>query len=550
MNSTRRQAMLSALGAVGVAALPETLPAADKAAAPGPERTPKDKAWGSGTEGQRTADLGNGTYRNPVMAGDHPDPSILRDGNVYYQVSSSFIYYPGLVIWQSGDLVNWSSVGPALTEPVGSVYAPDIVKHDGRYYIYFAARGLPQMPSATGAARRPMTNYVVHADHIEGPWSDPVDIGIYNAIDPGHAVGEDGKRYLYVSDGVLIPLKDDGLSRSGPDQKAYEGWKYPADWAVEAFALEGPKIIRRNGWFYIFSAEGGTAGPPTSHMVIVARSKSIKGPWENCPHNPIVRTTSIDEPWWSRGHGTPVEDPSGKWWMLYHGYENGYRSLGRQSLLEPMEWTADGWPRALGGDLSRPLRKPAGRKLAANGVAFSGPLDAGSLGARLSFYKPGREYRDRVRFDGGAMVLTAQGKGPADASPLVLNSGDRRYELSMEMELEGQVTAGLLLFYNEKYFCGIASDPNRLRAYMLGEENPFEARVPAIGRRLHFRLVNEDQVGRFYYSADGRTWVLHRSYEVSGYNHNMAGGYLSLRPALFAAGTGTVTLRNMVYSAS
>lgn len=546
MNSTRRQALISALGVVGAAALPETLPAAEKV---GSDRQRKGVAWGRGPEGQRTADLGDGTFRNPVMAGDHPDPSIVRDGDIYYQVSSSFVYYPGLVIWKSGDLVNWSPVGPALTEPVGSVYAPDLVKHDGRYFIYFAVRGVPQMPDVNGAPRRPMTNYVIHADHIEGPWSDPVDVGIYTAIDPGHAVGEDGKRYLYVSDGVLIPLNDDGLTRSGPDEKLYEGWKYPADWAVETFALEGPKIIRRNGWFYMFSAEGGTAGPPTSHMVVVARSRSIRGPWDNCPHNPIVRTASIAEPWWSRGHGTPVEDPSGKWWMFYHGYENGYRSLGRQSLLEPIEWTAEGWPRALGGDLSRPLRKPMGRKLAADGVSLSGPFDANSLGARMSVYKPDRNYRDRIAFEDGALVLTAQGKGPADASPLVMNSGDRRYELSVEMELDGPVTAGLLLFYNEKFFCGIASDPNRFRAYRLGEENPFEARVPAIGRRFYLRLVNEDQVGRFYYSADGRTWVLHRSYEVSGYNQNIAGAYLSLRPAFFAAGSGKVTVRNMAYSA-
>ena len=92
----------------------------------------------------------------------------------------------------------------------------------------------------------------------------------------------------------------------------------------------------------MITAVGGTAGPPTGHMVIAARSRSIHGPWEHCPHNPIVRTPSADEPWWSRGHASLVEGPAGDWWMVYHAYENGYRTLGRQTLLEPMEWTADG----------------------------------------------------------------------------------------------------------------------------------------------------------------------------------------------------------------
>ena len=98
-------------------------------------------AWARGVEGQRKADLGNGTYLNPIMAGDHPDPSILKDGDDYYMTFSSFDAYPGLVIWHSRDLVNWEPVGPALFRNVGSVWAPDLVKHNGRYYIYFPGIG-------------------------------------------------------------------------------------------------------------------------------------------------------------------------------------------------------------------------------------------------------------------------------------------------------------------------------------------------------------------------------------------------------------------------
>ena len=123
----------------------------------------------------------------------------------------------------------------------------------------------------------------------------------------------------------------------------------------KASRSKAPRWMRHRDWFYMFSGEGGTAGPPTSHMIVVARSRSINGPWENCPHNPIVHTGSSRELWMSRGHGTAVEGPKGDWWLLYHGYENGFRTLGRQALLEPFEWVVDDWPLARGeGRLSNP----------------------------------------------------------------------------------------------------------------------------------------------------------------------------------------------------
>ena len=87
-------------------------------------------------------------------------------------------------------------------------------------------------------------------------------------------------------------------------------------------------------------------------------------------HNPIVRTVSAEEKWWSRGHATLVEGPAGDWWMVYHGYENGFWTLGRQALLDPVEWTDDGWFRAKGGDLSQPIAKPARQVVAARLAAF------------------------------------------------------------------------------------------------------------------------------------------------------------------------------------
>ena len=123
--------------------------------------------WRGGVEGQRMADLGNGTFLNPIVAGDHPDPTILKDGADYYMTFSSFEAYPGVVIWHSRDLVNWAPITAALKTPIGSVWACELIRHQGRYYIYIPSR-FPDRRSI----------YVIWADHIRGPWSEPVDLNL------------------------------------------------------------------------------------------------------------------------------------------------------------------------------------------------------------------------------------------------------------------------------------------------------------------------------------------------------------------------------------
>ncbi len=534
MTVNRRDTILMALASAGATLPARALAAGQPAPSPSPAR------WGATVEGQRRADLGDGTFRNPVLAGDRPDPNILKDGDDYYAAFSSFLYYPGVPIWHSRDLVNWTPVTAALKTPIGNVWALDIAKHNGRYFIY-----IPVLDDNDPG--RALKTFVIHAPSMKGPWSEPIDMHLDGHIDPGHIVGEDGKRYLFFNGGGRVQLSDDGLSAAGKVEHVYDGWPIPQDWIIEGFALEGPKLTRRGDYFYMFSGQGGTAGPPTSHMVVVARSRSIDGPWENCPHNPIVRTVSRDEPWWSRGHATAVEGPGGQWWLIYHGYENGLRTLGRQMLLEPIEWTTDGWPRAIGGDLSRPMRKPGGSG-GAHGQPLSG-FGADAIGDKLTFWAPRSGYLDRVKIAGGALTLAGQGAGPADASPLLFVAGDRSYDIRVEVELQGTGQAGLLLFYNEKLFCGLGVGTEQLHAWRIGQKERWPAGAPIDTRFLHLRLVNDENVVTFYYSRDGRRWTKERSFEVAGYNHNVADGFLSLRPGLYATAGGTAVFRNLTYRA-
>ncbi|MEJ1096443.1 MULTISPECIES: family 43 glycosylhydrolase [unclassified Pseudoxanthomonas] len=494
--------------------------------------------WGKGIEGQRTADLGDGTFLNPIIAGDHPDPTILKDGDDYYMTFSSFYSYPGLVIWHSTDLVNWAPVGAALRKELGVIWAVDLCKHGDRYFIY-----LPANPDDKG-----WSIYAIWAENIRGPWSDPIDLKISGCIDPGHVVGEDGKRYLFVNGIRKIRLTDDGLAKDGVLEQAYSPWRYPDDWIVENFAPEGPKLLRRGDWFYLITAVGGTAGPVTGHMVIAARSKSVHGPWEHCPHNPLVRTVSESEPWWSRGHASVVEGPAGDWWMVYHAYENGFRTLGRQAVMEPIEWTADGWFRALGGDLSKPIRKPAGGKPSPAGFALSDDFSTDKFGIQWCFHDPKPDEMTRVERSTRGLMLKAAGTSPADSAPLACIVPDRAYQAEVTLQLAGESEAGLLLFYNHKAFVGVGFTSSTIKTYQYAEEQVW-ARLPHASRRVRVRLTNDRNVITYEYSYDdGRSWKLHPTrMEVSGMHHNVFGGFLSLKIGIYSAAKGEVLLSDFRY---
>jgi xylan 1,4-beta-xylosidase len=528
---SRRGFFASAASATaGIAVLP---------AMAGPKRGgPPTARHGAGIEGQRKADLGNGTFFNPIVPGDHADPTILKDGDDYYMTFSSFQLYPGAVIWHSRDLVNWAPLGPALHKNIGTVWAMDLVKHAGRYFIY-----IPVLQAQRTAI------YVVHADDIRGPWSDPVDLGIEGCIDPGHVVGEDGKRHLFVNGIRRIGLSDDGLATVGQVEHAHTPWQYPEDWVVEMFAPEGPKLLRHAGYFYMIAAVGGTSGPPTSHMVTVARSRSVFGPWQDCPFNPIVRTQSRDEPWWSRGHASVVEGPAGDWWMVYHGYENGYRTLGRQVLLEPVEWTADGWLRAKGGTLDHPMRKPRGGQASPAGSALSDDFTQNRLGTQWAIFDPAGDESSRVRLENGSLVLHAKGTSLADCSPLVCTLGDRHYEAEVELEVGEGAQGGLALFYDGRAYVGLGFGDGSMHVHHYGQEQGW-ARQKAQARRYRLKLTNVAHDVTFHCALDDGPWVKQAwQREVSGYHQNVFGGFLALRLALFAVGRGEVRCRNFRYRA-
>lgn len=472
---------------------------------------------------------GPGFYLNPIFAGDYADPSILRDGDNYYMVHSSFEYYPGLLVWHSKDLINWKPVTHALHKNVGSVYAPDLVKYKNKFYIYFPANG---------------TNYVVTADSIDGKWSEPIDLKIGN-IDPGHIADEHGKRYLFFSNGGFVPLSDDGLSITGNQKSSYSGWPIPKDWTIECFCLEGPKLIKRGEYYYLTVAEGGTAGPPTGHMVISARSKSLSGPWENSPYNPIIRTTKQSEKWKSKGHGTIFDDAKGNWWMVFHAYEDGFYNKGRQTLLLPIEWTKDGWYKVPEDIIdSKPIRKP---NLVAVKTDFTlnDNFEGNKLKSQWEFFE-GLD-TNRFKLFNNGLSIKGKGNNVANSSPLLCIPSGHSYTADVELLIEGKATGGLVLFYNNNAYSGILADNENILANLRGWQ--FQTERNVIKNHVFLRLKNINNTVNMYYSTDGIKWnKIESSLEVSAMHHNVLSGFLSLRIGLCSIGEGSVTFKNFKFT--
>ena len=475
---------------------------------------------------------GNNYYINPVLHGEYADPSVLRDGEDYYMTHSSYNYFPGLLIWHSRNLVNWQPVCRALENIEGHVWAPDLIKHKDTYYIYFPCGG---------------TNWVITAPDIRGPWSEPVNLNI-QLIDPGHICDvSTGKRYLHFSGGYMVELSEDGLTVISEVRHVYDGWQFPAEWDVEGFCLESPKLFYHNGYYYMTVAEGGTAGPPTSHMAVSARALTPWGPWENSPYNPVIHTNSNNERWWSKGHATIVDSPDEKWWAVFHSYEKGHYPHGRQTLLLPVEWTNDGWfkiPDNVNDEEG--IIKPSGEVLA-NSMILSDDFNGNELGLQWSFYKHYK--KPACTFTGNGLKLKAQGSDLSDGTIITCIPLNYDYEVEVEVEIESHSSteAGLAIFYNNSYNCGIGVYKDQVLLFK--NNNKCTLISGNAYKKMYLRIKNNQHIVTMYYSNDGYNWKKAEvSYEVSGMHHNILGEFLSMRIALYTIGDGSVIFRNFKYT--
>lgn len=278
-------------------------------------------------------------YHNPVQRGFFPDPSCIRVGNDYYMVNSTFHFFPAIPVSHSTDLVHWRIIGYAVTDPgwaeLGGkdggrgYWAPDISYFDGRFYITATLRC-----NEGGEEKR--VQMVTSSSRPEGPYDKPAWIH-EDGIDPSIFHDDDGRKYMLLNRGARIfELSADCRTKISDAKLLWYGEckRNP----------EGPHILKKDGWYYLFLAEGGTG---EGHRITVARSKDLTGVYERCPYNPVVRQTDREALLQCCGHGKPVSSPDGRWYMVYLALRkspDGWGFTGRESCVDEMEWTSDGWP--------------------------------------------------------------------------------------------------------------------------------------------------------------------------------------------------------------
>jgi xylan 1,4-beta-xylosidase len=288
------------------------------------------------------------SYTNPVMTGDFPDPSVIRVGRDYWATATTSQWAPIFPLLHSTDLVNWELRGAVFqTSPswsAGSYWAPEITEDTGHFFVYYTAR----------KKDGPLCVAVADADRPQGPYTDrgPLVCQDAGSIDAAAIRDENGRRHLvWKEDGNsrklptplwAQPLSDDGLRLIGEKSEILRN---EAPW--EAHLIEGPYLLRRGDWFYIFYSADACCGRRCNYKLGVARARKLLGPWERDTGNPIL---AGNERWKCPGHGSVVQDQAGRTFLLYHAYDaSTFEFVGRQALVDEVTWNADGWPAINGG---------------------------------------------------------------------------------------------------------------------------------------------------------------------------------------------------------
>ncbi len=293
-------------------------------------------------------------YRNPVLPGFYPDPSVCRVGDDYYMVNSTFNYFPAVPVHHSRDLIHWEQIGHCITRPTqtrlqnigvwNGIYAPTIRYHEGTFYMVTT--------NVSGGG-----NFYVTTKDPAGEWSDPIYVR-EGGIDPDLFFDDDGKTYLLSAQGAgEIHLAEIDLKTGRLLSRSEIIWR-----GTGGRCAEGPHMYKKDGWYYLMIAEGGTE---YGHSETIARSRSLRGPFEACPSNPILShapARGYQNPIQGTGHADLIQAHDGSWWMVCLGFRvlGGFHHItGRETMLAPVKWDENGWPVVNGnGAISLEMKVP------------------------------------------------------------------------------------------------------------------------------------------------------------------------------------------------
>lgn len=491
------------------------------------------------------------TYRNPVLPGFHPDPSVCRVGEDFYLVTSSFHCAPGLPLYHSRDLVHWQPVGHAMGRPEQldlqgcpsslGLFAATLRYHAGRFWLVGTHVGL----------RR---NFLVSAEHIAGPWSDPLWLD-WPGIDPSLFFDDADGRCWLTGNGGFLGDEPKGIYQAEFDPHSGQ-FLSPRRliWAgTGAKAPEGPHLYRQGGWVHLLIAEGGTE---SGHLVSSARSRSPDGPFEANPHNPVLSHRSLDHPLQATGHADLVQLADGHWWavLLCHRpaplpFAPARHHLGRETVLAPVHWTDEGWPQ-IGAPAGRVELEMAAPDLPAASLPV--PQDDLSQGrAPLHWLGMRALPPARVRFDELPGVLVLHGSATAlDGTDGLVFIGRRQqhFDCAVAVRLRFVPTqpgdeAGLTAYMSEAFHVALALAWHEGRRQLIlrrrvGTLWCVERAQPWDADEAHLLLRADAGWHHWSACAPGAPAQWLGDTECAFLSTEIAGGFTGVLLGLYATGTG------------
>ena len=497
-----------------------------------------------------------GSYRNPILAGFHPDPSVTRAGDRFYLVNSTFAYFPGIPVYESADLVHWRHVGNVIERPTQlnfdglglsrGVFAPTIEYHDGTFYVLNTAVD-------NGG------NFLATATNPAGPWSDPLWLPQIDGIDPSLFFDDDGKVYILnngppegtpLYDGHrAIWMQEFDLRNRKPAGARKVLVNGGVDLSKKPIWIEGPHIYKREGWYVLVCAEGGT-GP--NHSQVALRSRDPWGPYVAFSGNPVLTQRDLaperPAPITNAGHADLVEAPDGSWWAVFLGtrtYEGIHYNTGRETFLLPVKWR-DGWPIILEQGQAIPYVARGPKFLAPHSDA---PPQTGNFTWRDEFDSPTRDpewlsvrvprqpWADLRSRPGTLTIhpLTAGLDSLGNPSFLARRQQHLAFDASLALEppAKGGVAAGMAAFQSENawYFLGTRWIEGGLQLFLEKKSGKAPETIAAIrlgaAERLALRISGEARRYSFFYDVDGRGWkALKENDDGSILSTSVAGGFV------------------------
>jgi xylan 1,4-beta-xylosidase len=513
------------------------------------------------------------TLVNPILSGFYPDPSIVKVGTDYYIVNSTFSYFPGIPVMHSKDLKNWKQIGSVINRNsqlnfIGDrmtrgLFAPAIDYHNGLFYV--------TCTNIDGKG-----NFVVTAKDPAGPWSDPIWLPQVRGIDPS-LFFDDNKTYVvYNSDAPenkplysghrtirTRELDVNTLKIVGEEKTLVNGG---VDLSKKPVWIEGPHIFKRNGWYYLSAAEGGTS---VNHSQVVFRSKSVDGPFVPYEHNPILTQRDLPEdrknPITSAGHAQIVEGPDGKTYAIFlavRPYTGDYYNTGRETFIAPVEWK-DEWP------IISPDSKEIKYSYTVNYPELKQPNTlplSGNFQYRLTFEKEvdpsllfirsrdSSSYRV-TKTDG--LVLNLKPETVMDlATPAFIGKRQQHLFCTTETEMNFSAKAenekaGLVIFQDEKHFYYLCKsiDKNK-EVIQLFKSNTAsktmdllaQAPIAKASKKLMLRINAEGGTYSFYFAENPKSWTLLKDkLDAKFLSTHEAGGFIGCVFGMYATSSGDKT---------